>query len=126
MKRLKQIATAIILSTAMVGTPLLAADAAEERARTVTEMMEDELNLSDEQAEKVFALNKQMFSDLSALRDQGSANRMAQVRGFRALGKEREEALKTILTEEQFNEWQANADERKQELRAMMRERRQQ
>lgn len=125
MKLINRIITSIALSAALVSTPLLASDINEERARLATETMEEELNLSDAQAEKVYALNKQLFSDLSGLRDQGSSNRMAQVRALRALGKERDSAMQEILNDEQYEDWKANASERREEMRAMMRERRQ-
>jgi len=124
MNMISRLITGLALIAACLSTNLWASDVNEERARTATDAMVDQLQLSDAQAEKVYVLNKQLFSDLSDMRDQSSSNRMAQLRALRALGKERDAAMQEVLDEEQYKTWSANAKERREKMRQYLKDQR--
>ncbi|RDE18439.1 hypothetical protein DV711_17480 [Motiliproteus coralliicola] len=116
MKTLSKLIPALIL-VAACSASLSAADLSEERARTATDLMTDQLQLSDEQAEQVYRLHKEMFADLSELQGEQRSNRLSQLRALRGLGKELDTSMQQVLDETQYQTWSEQAKQRREKMR---------
>ncbi len=83
----------------------------EERVEKQTAAMTKRLELSEEQATSVKELNLTFAQKAKELRD-NAENREAAREQMTAMRKEHAEALKQILTEEQFQKWETDRQER--------------
>ncbi len=72
-----------------------------EEARARYEAYQEKLNLSDEQSPKVEEINLAYFEGLSELRN-SNASRLSKYRKFKGLSSKRDEDMKAVLTDEQY------------------------
>lgn len=91
---------------------------AKERAEKQTEMMDEKLNLTKEQKEKVMEINLDAAQKMDGVLKQ--TDRMAKFKGLRTITAEKDKALKGILSKEQFKMYQ----KMKSEMQKAMKERR--
>ncbi|MCG8580161.1 MAG: hypothetical protein MI866_09605 [Bacteroidales bacterium] len=88
---------------------------AEERADMQTEMMKEKLHLTDEQVPQVKAINlkaAEAMDEVALLND-----RMQKFKAFRSSQQEKDEALKKVLTKDQYKLYQASKEEMKKKLK---------
>lgn len=71
------------------------------------------LNLSDEQAPKVKAIDSAYFDEMAALKDAGGS-RLSKFRKLKSLSADRDKQMKEVLNKDQFAEYQKFKSEMKQ------------
>lgn len=91
-------------------------------AQRITDSMKVQLKLTDEQVPKVQAINETFASKAASIRS-GGGDRMTKGKKLKEANGERDDALKGVLTEEQFKEYKANKKENKAAMRERMRDR---
>jgi len=72
-----------------------------------TERMKTELALNDEQYASVKSINEDFAGKQQALRDNSALSREDKMKQMKALGTEKNEALKKVLTADQNTKWEA-------------------
>ena len=93
----------------------------EERAQKITDWMKTNLQLSDEQATGVHAVNLKYASQNEALKEEGSARR----KNYRKLKENqaaKDQELKNVLTAEQFTTYLKKKKELQEKMREEVRE----
>ena len=88
---------------------------AEERAEMQTEMMKEKLNLTDEQVPQVKSINLKAAQDIDEVGK--LTDRMKKFKAFRTAQQEKDEALKKVLTKDQYKLYQDIKEEMKKELK---------
>jgi len=76
-----------------------------------------ELNLSEEQQERMKAINTTYFEGLAALKA-SRGSRLSKLKQFRALSETRDEEMKRILDKEQYKRYKAMQNEMKSEIKS--------
>lgn len=112
---------AIILSTG-----LLSADqqqpSLERMAERRTEVMKVSLNLNEEQFTQIEKINLNAAHKMQELKDKNSKYKRIIFRKIQYVKKERDVQLKKILTNEQWQTYQARKEELRSEVRLQMKE----
>lgn len=85
----------------------------EERAQVMTERMSTHLSLSADQKAKVQALNLEKARKMSAIKEKRANDRKKTVEEAKAYQQDWDKELKTILTTDQYAEWQKQKSEMK-------------
>ena len=88
---------------------------AEERAEMQTEMMKEKLELTDEQVPLVKAINLKAAQALDEVAKK--TDRMQKFKAFRSAQQEKDEALKDVLTKDQYKLYQDSKEEMKKKLK---------
>ena len=119
LKFLLVLAITVTTSTvkAQTGSRLTEEEKAEAKARY--EAYQEQLNLTEEQSEKVEEINMTYFEGLSELRNSNKA-RFAKYREWKNLGKTRDKEMEAVLDNQQyeiFKEFQAEMKEKFKEKR---------
>lgn len=91
-------------------------------AKRMTDSMTVKLQLTTDQVPKVQTINETWAGKAAAIRSEGG-ERMEKMKKLKEANQDRDKALKEVLTETQFTEYQANKKEMKQEARGRMRDR---
>ena len=91
----------------------------EDRAKTQTEFMKEELNLGKDQAEKVDEINLKYAKQIQEIIT-GSLGREERRNKIQEISQEKDKELKSVLSEEQYEKYLEARDE----MRKKMRERR--
>jgi hypothetical protein len=86
-----------------------------ERAKAQTAMMKTKLGLADEQVEKVAALNLKYAEKMDPI-IKGTEGPFMKARDARNVEQEKEDELKTLLSPDQFQKFQAAKDEMREKL----------
>lgn len=86
----------------------------QDRAREMTGKLKQELDLTDEQTERLCAIHSKYGEERKMLRDEGKAQRDQQQTQMRDLALRQRDEIKTVLTEEQLARFDALALERSQ------------
>lgn len=81
-------------------------------AKRMTDSMKVQLSLTDEQVTKVQAINEAFSSKAAAIRSEGG-NRMDKFKMLKEASAGRDQALKEVLTAEQFQEYKAHKKDHK-------------
>ncbi len=76
-----------------------------------------ELNLTDEQAEKVEAINSNFFEKLQSIRS-SSGGRLGKYKDFKQASQERDRKMKDVLTKEQYKVYKNRQEEFKSEMKS--------
>lgn len=76
-----------------------------------------ELNLSEEQQEKVKAINTQYAEGLAALKNAGGS-RMEKFKRFRTLSETRDAEMKNVLDKEQYKRYKELQQDMRQEIKS--------
>ncbi|MEW8627608.1 MAG: hypothetical protein AB2551_17805 [Candidatus Thiodiazotropha sp.] len=93
---------------------------AEQLSELMTEKMVDELSLTQGQGDQAYQVNRQFVEQMQLLRKSSQGLRIAQLQALREVVNERNEAMRQIMTNEQFNEYMEMTRQQKEELRALM------
>ena len=88
---------------------------AEERAEMQTEMMKEKLELTDDQVPLVKAINLKAAQALDEVAKK--TDRMQKFKAFRSAQQEKDEALKDVLTKDQYKLYQDSKEEMKKKLK---------
>ncbi len=83
----------------------------EERAKMTVERLTKQLQLNNDQAVKLDTVYTRFYKDMQKMREEAQAggNRMDR-EAFRKMGNERDEKVKSVLTEEQFKKYKENQE----------------
>lgn len=91
---------------------------AEDKAALRTEKLAEELDLTDEQKEKVEALTLKVIQKVEVIRADSTMTPEKKKEFIQGNMKDFKNSMKSILTEEQFNKFEQMAEERKQKMDA--------
>lgn len=116
---------ALVFSLMLAATQLFAQNEvkempAEKRAKLQTERMISSLKLDAEQTEKVGQINLKYAQKMDPV-IQGSGNKMSRFKAFRKINDQKEQELKSVLSSEQFEQFQKQQQEMKDKLREQRR-----
>lgn len=78
----------------------------EQRAEMQSNMMRDSLSLSDAQFEKVKEINLEYNKKFDEMRNNSEGDWSAMREQMGAIRKQQDDALKAVMTSEQFEKWQ--------------------
>lgn len=82
----------------------------------------EKLDLSEEQKPEVEKINKAYFDELSRLKNSG-ASRKEKYRTFKSLSSRRDEQMKAVLNQEQYQIYKQQQDVRRENFRKQRRNR---
>ncbi|MGN6510557.1 MAG: hypothetical protein ACTHLD_13935 [Chitinophaga sp.] len=87
----------------------------EERAKMTVERLTKQLQLNNDQAVKLGTVYTEFYKDMQKKREEAQAggNRMDR-EAFQKMGNERDEKVKTVLTEEQFKKYKEQMEAMRQ------------
>jgi len=94
---------------------------AEQRASKLTEWMKTNLQLNDDQATQVQTINLKYANKTQGLQTQ-SLSRKQKMQTLKENDKAKDAELKTVLTHDQYNSYQAKKDEVRKQMKERMRE----
>ena len=97
-------------------TQIHAQDKSKEKAKRLTDSMTVHLNLTADQVPKVLAINE-AFAGKAADAKNSDAGKMGKVKKVKSAGKSRKEALKEVLTDEQYKLFIEEQKEKKEEIK---------
>lgn len=92
----------------------------EEMAKRNTDAMKERLELNDDQLKKVEAINLETSKKMSEVFASASGSREAMREEMMAIDEEKDEALKPILTEDQWKEYEKMKEEQAEQRRQRM------
>ncbi len=95
----------------------------EERAEAMTARMTKELPLNADQSTKIRAINLEQAKKMEAIRQKNGEDRAASHSEFKALSGETDTKYKEVLTAEQFTKYQQQEQEKTENRRDKMKER---
>jgi len=93
----------------------------EQRASKLTEWMKTNLQLNDDQATQVQTINLKYANKTQGLQTQ-SLSRKQKMQTLKENDKAKDAELKTVLTHDQYNSYQAKKDEVRKQMKERMRE----
>lgn len=93
------------------------------QAKEFTEKQKAQLSLTDEQYPKVEAINLEFFKEAETIKN-SDHSRVQKLKDLQKADKKREEALKDVLTEEQFSKFQETRKENRQNFKNKVKENR--
>ncbi|WP_027380319.1 hypothetical protein [Chryseobacterium daeguense] len=85
--------------------------------------MQKDLNLSQDQVDKIKALHEKKKSEMKANFDKNKETRQAKMEQMKAKRAEMDAEMKQILTPEQYGKWQADRKEKMEKRKMAMKER---
>jgi len=94
----------------------IAKDQAEERAKNMTEQMQKKLSLTDAQYQSVYTINLKYAKKNEQLKN-SDENKMAKFRKFKSSQQDKSKELKTVLTKDQFAQYEEWIKEVQAELK---------
>lgn len=100
---------------------LFAETTAEERAQVQTEMMQEKLSLTGDQKIPVYDINLKYAHMLEDVYKAGGG-KLKRLRNMKAVSKEKDGRLKTVLTENQYALYEAYKDEMIEKIKERRRE----
>lgn len=86
------------------------------QAQKMTDKMKTDLNLSDDQVSVILPINQSFTESLSALRT-SSGGKLTKYKKFKAADEKRDNALKEILTDEQYSLFKKQKEENREALK---------
>ncbi|WP_343693702.1 hypothetical protein [Chitinophaga sp.] len=88
----------------------------DQAVKAMTDTMQVHLSLNDDQYRKVYDINQQFLTKLGGIKQDGGG-KLAKLQQLKAADKERDAALKPILTDEQFKQFQVDKKARREEMK---------
>ena len=88
----------------------------DQATKAITDTMQVQLTLNDDQYKKVYDINEQFLTKLGGIKQEGGG-KLAKLQKLKAADQERDAALKPILTDEQFKKYQEFKKERRAEMK---------
>lgn len=110
----------MILSSLLLFSQTLSAQEAkmssEEMAQNLTEIMKEKLSLNDQQYTNIYSINLNYIKKNKELQN-SSEGRMSKFRAFKSNQKAKDKELKSVLSNEQYNEYQQLKEKLKKEFK---------
>ncbi|UKJ05785.1 hypothetical protein [Solitalea lacus] len=117
---MKKLALAIV--TLLIATTMFAQErqprSAEERASMQTQQLTKKLALTDDQQKKVHEINLSSAKKVDELREANAGDRAAMMEGMKKINEEKETALKAVLTEKQWADYEVLKKERMEKMKS--------
>jgi len=113
------LALLIIITGATVSAQ--AQDKSKDMAKRMTDTMTVRLNLTADQVPKVQAINEEFMAKAGDVKNSG-AGRLGKLKKIKSAGKGRNEALKEVLTDEQYKQFTEQQKEGREEAARKYRE----
>lgn len=95
---------------------------AEERAKSLTEQMQKKLSLTDTQYQSVYAINLK-YAKMNEQLKSSTESKMAKFKKFKSLQQSKSKELQTVLTKDQFTQYEKWIKDVKAELKENYRNR---
>ncbi len=114
----------VVVLLVMIGCATFAAqaqDKAKDMAKRMTDTMAVRLSLTAGQVPKVQSINEEFIGDAAAVKN-SSSGKLAKLKKLKAAGKDRNEALKGVLTDAQYKLFLEQQKENKEEAKARYKE----
>lgn len=89
---------------------------AEERAKNMTEKMKEKLSLTNAQSQSVYTINLK-YANKNEQIMAGNDSKLSKLKKYKASQEEKSKELQSVLTKEQYTEYQKLANELKSELK---------
>jgi len=108
----------------LIGSVTFAAqaqDKAKDIAKRMTDTMTVRLSLSADQVPKVQSINEDFIGNASEVKN-GGGGKLTKLKKLKAAGKDRNEALKGVLTDAQYKKFLEQQKENKEEAKARYKE----
>ena len=86
--------------------------------RDMSEKMKTELSLTDDQYERIKAIDKAYRAQFHDLRSDSTKSKESKMKAMHSLGDVRKKEVEGVLTEDQKSKWQAQQTARREEQRA--------
>jgi len=124
MKRTVTLLTAVfLLCLVTLAMPSFAQDTKKDKAaKALTDTMRTQLSLDDAQYSKVYDINADFMGKLAGMKG-SSDSKMAKFKKLKAIDEDRDNALKAVLSAEQFKSFQEFKKQNRQEMKARLKER---
>jgi hypothetical protein len=113
--------TALLLLSNIVWAQKKTSSTPEERAGKMTEWMKTNLQLNDDQATQVQAINLKYANKTQELQSQ-TISRKQKMQVLKDNDKKKDAELKNVLTADQYNSYQAKKDEIRKQMKERMRD----
>jgi hypothetical protein len=94
---------------------------ADQKAKALTDRMKTQLTLNDDQYKSVYDINLDFVTKLGTVKEDGGG-KMAKFKKLKTIDGDRDAALKKILTEQQFKDFQTHKKENREEMKARYKE----
>ncbi|SFD55353.1 protein of unknown function [Chitinophaga sp. CF118] len=96
----------------------------EQKAKALTERMKTQLTLNDDQFGQVYNINLDFVTKMGSVKED-TGGKMAKFKKLKSLDKDRDAALKSVLTEQQFKDFKIHKQETREEMKARYKEKKQ-
>lgn len=93
----------------------------ETRAKALTDTMKTQLALNADQYNQVYTINLDFITKMAALKEDGGS-KMSKFSKLKSIDKERDSALKGVLTTEQFKSFEEFKKANREEMKARRKE----
>lgn len=93
-----------------------AQEKASEGAQKITDMMKEQLKLSDDQYKKVYTVNEDFLKQIKSMKE-SDAGKKGKMQQFKDIDAKRDEKLKSILSKDQYAYFQEHKKENRKKLR---------
>lgn len=107
-----------VLFLFIAGSSFAQDKSADDKATALTDRMKTQLTLNDDQYKQVYDINVDFVTKLGTVKEDGGS-KMSKFKKLKSIDGDRDAALKKVLTEQQFKDFQTQ----KKENRAEMKER---
>ena len=94
----------------------------EDRAKSLTERMKQNLSLKDDQYEKAYTINLAFVNKATQVKE-SSGGRLGKARKLKDADGERDKMMKGVLTEEQYKKYKEQKSENRKEMKKRYNER---
>jgi len=127
MKKISVVITAVLLLIGYTANAHQKTQNAQDRAEKLTKEMVKSLNLNASQEEKVAAINLKYAQKNEELLSKGKdadkkSEKRDALKAAKELNEEKQKELKSVLTDEQYQQWTSKKDEKKSELKGKRKE----
>jgi hypothetical protein len=86
------------------------------KAKALTDRMKTQLTLNEDQYKQVYDINLDFITKMTGLKE-SSDGKMAKFKSFKTIDSNRDAALKKVLTEQQFKDFQTQKKENREEMK---------
>jgi hypothetical protein len=118
---MKQLLALLVIIACAGFTQLHAQDKSKERAQRLTDTMTIRLGLTADQIPKVQAINEEFATKAADVKNSG-AGKLGKFKKIKSAGKDRNEALKEVLTDEQYKQYLEQQKETREEMKQKYKE----
>jgi Spy/CpxP family protein refolding chaperone len=118
---MKRVFALLLIIGSAAFTQVQAQDKSKDIAKRVTDTMTVRLNLTADQIPKVQAINEAFTGKAADVKNSGGG-KLGKFKKLKSAGKDRKEALKEVLTDEQYKQFQEQQQENREEAKERYKE----